>query len=188
LKNTSENYQFVFDSLCLAEEPHLGQLLQLIRSNQPIEVIADTWRSCGFALLDQLQPAPLLHFDGIGEDSGFGGPIGGQPFIGMASNQTNITISQSNLQANQPNINISASNVQINQPGMPIPSISDISGIPDILGVLGISGVPVLPDQHDLPLSHGINAITFPQPGEDREAPFNLNGWYDEWGRLWPAF
>ena len=42
LKDMSDNYQFVIDSLCLAEEPHLSQLMQLIRSNQSIEVIANT--------------------------------------------------------------------------------------------------------------------------------------------------
>jgi hypothetical protein len=189
LKNRSDDYQFVIDSLCLAEEPHLGQLIQLIRSNQSIETIADTWRSSGFALLDQLQPAPLLDFDGPNDgNDGLEGSVVGPPFLEMATNQTNITISQSNLQTNQPSINISASNIQINQPGVSMPNASSIAGITDITGVLGIPGVPVMPDQVGPILNQSMTANTLTGPEENQDAPLNLNGWYDEWGRLWPTF
>lgn len=179
LKNTSDNYQFVLDSLCLAEEPHLEQLMRLIRSNQPIEVIADTWRSSGLALLDQL---PLFDFEGISEDNGFGGSMSGPPFVEMATNQTNITICQSQVQTTQPSMNISASSVQINQPGMPMPIISGITGVPDI------PGIPVMSDQLSLQLNQGMNTNAFTGPQENQEALLNLNGWYDEWGRMWPRF
>jgi hypothetical protein len=184
LKNRSDEYQFVIDSLCLAEEPHLGQLMQLIRSNQSIETIAGTWRSSGFALLDQWQPAPLLDFDGPNKE----GSVVGPPFLEMATNQTNISIRQSNLRTNQPSINISASNIQINQPGVSMPNASSIAGITDItdvLGVLGIPGVPVMPDQVGPILNQSMTANMLTGPEENQDAPLNLNGWYDEWGRLW---
>ncbi len=188
LKNQGNNYQFVIDSLCVAEEPRLGQLIQLIRSKHSIDSIADTWRLTDVALPDQLQAGYLLEFDAIDEGNTFGGSVGGPLFMGMATNQTNINISQSNLQANRPSINISASNVQINQPGVPMPRISEIAGVPDVPGVLGIpgiSGVPVMPVQPGLSLN---NATTFIAAEETQEAPLNLSGWYDEWGRLWPWF
>jgi hypothetical protein len=190
LKNRSDDYQFVIDSLCLAEEPRLGQLMQLIRSNQSIEMIADIWRSSGFALLDQLQPAPLLDFDRLNEGNNLEGSVVGPPFLEMATNQTNITISQSNLQTNQPSINISASNMQINQPGVPMSnasSIAGIAGITDITGVIGLPGVPVMPDQVGPILNQSMTANTLTGPEENQDAPLNLNSWY-EWGRLWPTF
>lgn len=152
LKEMSDNYQFVIDSLCLAEEPHLGQLMQLIRSNQPIAVIADTWRSSNFPILGQLRAASLLEFDGITEGNNFGDSGGGLQFMEMATNQPSINISQSNVQINQPSVQM---------PQMPV--------------VLGMQGMQGMPDQIGLLLEH------------KQEVPLNLNGWYDEWGRLWPA-
>jgi len=89
----SNNYQFVIDSLWFAEEPHLGQLLELIRSNQSIEVIADTWRSNNFLILDQLQAASLLKFDGATAGNNFGGSE-------MGTSQPGTNIGQSNAQTN----------------------------------------------------------------------------------------
>lgn len=167
----SNNYQFVIDSLCLAEGPHLGQLMQLIRSNQSIEVIADTWRSSDFPIMGQLQAAPLLEFDGITEGNGFEDSGSGQPFMEMATNQRS---SQSNVQPSQPSINISQSNVQINQPSVQMPQIPGVPGMPRMLDQLG------------LPLSESLNAPSITGVEDKQEAPLNLNGWYDEWGRLWP--
>jgi hypothetical protein len=176
LKDMGNNYQFVIDSLCLAEEPQLGQLMQLIRSNQSIEVIADTWRSSNFPILGQLQAAPLLELGGIIEGNNFGDGIGAPPFMEMATNQLCMNISQSNAQTNQPSINISQSNVHINQPSVQMPQmpvVLDIPGMPDQLGLL---------------LSHGINAPPLPSVEYKQETPLNPDCWYDEWGRLWPAF
>jgi hypothetical protein len=179
LKDMSDNYQFVIDSLCLAEEPLLSQLMQLIRSNQSIEVIANTWRSSNFHILGQLQAASLLEFDGINEGNNIGDSAGGLPFMEMATNQPGMNISQSNAQTNQPSINISQSNVQINQPSV------QMSQMPQMPVVLGMPGMP---DQVGLLLSQNVNAPAVTGVEDKQEAPLNLNGWYDEWGRLWPAF
>lgn len=128
LKEMSNNYQFIIDSLCHAEEPHLDQLIQLIRSSQSIEVIADTWRSSNFPTLDHLQAASLLELDGTTEGNSFGDWAA---LMQMATNQPGINVSQLNLQTNQPSINISQSNVQINQPSAQMPQMPVVVGMPD---------------------------------------------------------
>jgi hypothetical protein len=121
----------------------------------------------------------LLEFDGITKGNNFGDSAGGLPFMEMATNQLGMNISQSNAQTNQPSINISQLNVQINQPSVQMPQM------PQVPVVLGMPGML---DQIGLLSSQSMNALAVAGVEDKQEAPLNLNDWYDEWGRLWPAF
>lgn len=52
-----------------------------------------------------------------------------------------------------------------------------------------VLSMPGMPDQLGLLLNQSMNAPAVTGAVEDKqEAPSHLSGWYDEWGRLWPAF
>lgn len=49
--------------------------------------------------------------------------------------------------------------------------------------------MPGIPGQLGLLLNQSVNAPAVTAGEKDeQEAPLNFNGWYDEWGQLWPGF
>jgi len=57
--------------------------------------------------------------------------------------------------------------------------------MPQMPIVLGIQGML---DQIGLLLSQSMAASAVTSVEDKQEAPLNLNGWYDQWGRLWQGY
>jgi hypothetical protein len=101
LRSIKEDLQFAIDAIRLAEEPQLSQIVQLLRSNDSIQDVADTLRS----ITIQVHPAPLVDFAGA---------LGGNSIGGlMGASVMDMTANHSRAQM------ISEVNQAVQTPGMP---------------------------------------------------------------------